>query len=284
MELLNEQARHGYGFLMNLSVVTIFLACNVWAQDRAAGTLTVGMGDIAAIRQKAEAGDAAAQVSLGNSLVSQFHAVDGMPWFRKAAEQGSAEGQYQLGQMLLFGAVGIPKEQMVKPSPVEGLRFTFMAATNFHAMACRNMAKALQQGLGTSTNLVESYAWLKLSADMPPGSIVSRVEMNQLALKLTSADLKRGEELFARFMARQWQPPVVRTVPEGDSRLKLSGITVGTTPLAIINGKSFAAGESADVSISNGRLRLKCVSIEQNKVVVQLAGEEVPRTLTLHDF
>jgi hypothetical protein len=93
------------------------LACFTHAQDPLRGTLTMGLGDIAAIKQKAEAGDGAAQVALADSLASRFHATEALDWYRKAAAQGNVEGRYHVGDMLLFGASGIPDSFTVRPNP-----------------------------------------------------------------------------------------------------------------------------------------------------------------------
>ena len=153
-----------------LSLAVILVVTVALAQSPLDGTLTMGLGDIASIKRKAEAGDAAAQVSLGDALASSFHASEALDWYRKAAAQGNVQGQYHVGDMLLFGAAGIPQSLAVQPNQTEAIRWTFMAATNFHAHACWNMGKALRQGLGVRTNLVAAYAWLSLFANTPPGS------------------------------------------------------------------------------------------------------------------
>jgi hypothetical protein len=265
-----------------LAVSAILLTHPVPAQDTLRGTFTMGFGDVAAIKQKAEAGDAAAQVALGSALASRFHASEALDWYRKAAVQGNVEGKYHVGEMLLFGAPGIPKALAVQPNHTEGIRWTFLAATNFHPQACWNMAKALRQGLGTSINLVEAYAWLKLFADTLPGSIVGRVEMNELALKLDTDALQQAQNLAAQFKAGNWHPPVTRAIPEGDPRLKLSGITFGIrTPLAVVNGKTLAEGESATVSVKPGTLTIKCLKIQKDSVLITVEGEDQPRLLQL---
>jgi hypothetical protein len=250
------------------------------AQDPLRGTLTMGLGDVAAIKQKAEAGDAAAQVALADSLTSRFHATEALDWYRKAAAQGNVEGKYHVGAMLLFGAPGIPQALTVRPNHTEGIRWTFLAATNFHAYACRNMAKALRHGLGTSTNLVAAYAWLSLLSDIPPGFVSGRYEMNDLALQLDTAALQQAQSLAAQFKAANWQAPPVRAVPEGDPRLKLGGITFGgKTSLAVINGKTLSEGESATVSVKPGTLNIKCLKIEKDSVQIAVEGEDSPRLL-----
>jgi len=258
------------------------LAMTASAQDPLAGTLTLGFGDLAAIKQKAETGDARAQLALGRALASQLHASEALGWFRKAAGQGNVEAQYWAGHMLLFGAPGIPSERSVQPSATEGIRWTFMAATNLNANACWNMGKALRLGLGTSTNLIEAYAWLKLFSETPTGWAVGRVEMNELALKLDTASLGRAEEVFTEFKAGKWRAPITRAIPEGDARLKLNGITFGVrTPLAVINGKTVTEGESVRVAVKPGSLSIKCLKIGKDFVVVAIEGEDEPRKLQL---
>ena len=160
--------------------------------------------------------------------------------------QGNVVAEYQIGNMLLFGSIGMPEAQAVKPNIADGIRWTYMAATNGHAQACYNMARILSEGRGTSTNLIAAYAWLMFYADTPGGSIVGRVHMNELALKMDTASVGRAETLAARFKAGQWRVPVARAIPDGDPRLKLGGITFGDKkPLAVINGKTLSEGESA---------------------------------------
>ena len=242
----------------------------------------MGLGDVAVIKQKAEAGDAAAQVALADALASSFHASEALEWYRKAAAQGNVEGEYHVGDMLLFGAHGIPNNLSVRPNQTEGIRWTFMAATNFHAYACWNMAKALRQGLGASTNLVAAYAWLSLFANTPPGSILGRVKMNELALQLDTGAIQQAQNLAAQFKAGNWQAPVIRAIPEGDTGLKLGGITFGgKTPLAVIAGKTLSEGESATISVKPGTLTIKCLKIEKDSVLITVEGEDTSRLLHL---
>jgi hypothetical protein len=265
-----------------LALTVLLIAILATAQNPLGGTLIMGLGDVAAIKQKAEAGDAGAQVALGDALASSFHASEALDWYRKAAAKGNVEAEYHVGDMLLFGAPGIPQTHAVRPHHTEGIRWTFMAATNLHAYACWNMAKALRQGLGVSTNLVAAYAWLSLFANTPPGSIVGRVQMNELALQLDTGTLQQAQSLAAQFKAGNWQAPVPRAIPEGDRRLKLGGITFGgKTPLAVINGKTLSEGESASVSVTPGTLTVKCIRIERDSVLISVEGEDAPRLLHL---
>jgi hypothetical protein len=260
----------------------VIFSISVGAQNPVGNVVTMGFGDIAAIKQRAETGDATAQVALGDALGSQFRATEALEWYRRAAAQGNVEAKYRVGGMLLFGAFGNPSNLGVQPNRTEGLRWTFMAATNLHANACLNMAKAFRQGLGTSTNLVAAYAWLNVASETVGGSIVARVEMNELALKMDTLSLQQAQNLAAQFKASNWQAPVARALPEGNARLKVNGITSGTkSPLAVINGKTLSEGESATVDVKPGTLKIKCLKIENDSVLISVDGEDQPRLLRM---
>lgn len=78
------------------------------------------------------------------------------------------------------------------------------------------------------------------------------------------------------------QPPVARAIPEGDARLKLNAITFGTkNPLAVINGKTLSEGESAQISINPGTLRIKCLKIQREYVLIAVEGEDAARVLRM---
>lgn len=71
---------------------------------------------------------------------------------------------------------------------------------------------------------------------------------------------------------------------EDDSRLKLKMVSgAGQHQLATINDKTFATGETHDVSIGNQTLAVKCLEIREKSVLVKVAGEASPRELTVAD-
>lgn len=250
-----------------------------FAQDPLSGALKMGLSDVAAMKQKAEAGDPQAQLSFADILSYNFKRAEALQWYRKAAGQGLVEAKSRLGEMLLFGDIGIPSAQSVKANPSEGIRWTFEAAKSHNAKAFLHMSKALQNGIGVSTNLIEAYAWLQLYSESNP--IVGRVWLNQLALKLDTQSLREAQVLAAQFKAGHWPTLSPRRVAEGDSRLKLGSVTTGKTPLAIINGKTLAEGESTVVGLKEGSLKITCIQIKQDAVLIYIEGESKPRWLTL---
>jgi hypothetical protein len=63
-------------------------------------------------------------------------------------------------------------------------------------------------------------------------------------------------------------------------RIKLQGIT---GKVALINSVDFVAGQESEVRVPDGKLRIRCVSIHENSVVIQIQGDSTTRTLKLAD-
>ena len=62
--------------------------------------------------------------------------------------------------------------------------------------------------------------------------------------------------------------------PQPKVELILQGIISGTAqPLAMINGKNFAVGDELTVRAASGSIKVKCLEIRENSVVVQFQGE-----------
>jgi len=263
-------------------LLAVFIAIPSLGQNPLRTGLTMGFGDVPEIKKKAEAGNAEAQVTLGNVLAAHFRRSEALGWYRKAAAQGNIDAEYYIGEMLLFGGYG-DSTNAVQPNPVEGLRWTFMAATNLNPAAYYNMSRALRQGLGTSADPVAAYAWLILLSETPTRAHLARLEINEMALRISTADIERAKNLAAQFKAGYWQRPVARVIPEGDSHLKLTGVAFGMkTPQAVINGKTMSEGESATIALKAGTLRLKCLKIQKDSVMISIDGEDQPRVLRLH--
>jgi TPR repeat protein len=250
------------------------------AQAPLSGALKMSFSDVVATKQRAEAGDPQAQLSLGDTLAFNFKAADALVWYRKSAEQDLVEAKSRAGEMLLFGRPGIPASQCVAQDPVEGIRWTFEAATNFNAKACLNMSKCFQNGIGVNVNLVEAYAWLELYNEKD--TIVGQGLLNQLALQLDTQGIQKAQTMASEFQSGHWPLISPRKIAEGDLRLKLEGIMFGgKVPLASINGRSLAEGESADVSLKKDHLKIKCIQIQKDSVLILIEGENESRRLQL---
>lgn len=262
-------------------VIALFLTTSLGlAQDPIHEVLKAGYSDVAVTKEKAEAGDPDAELSLADTLSFNFKKADALGWYRKAAENGVVESESRLGEMLLFGASGIPASQSVPANPVEGIRWTYQAATNGNAKAWLNMSKAFQYGVGVSKDPVEAYAWLELYADTVP--IEGPVMLNQMALSLDTTSIQQAQIIVAECRSGQWPAISPRKIADGDPRLRLEGITFGgKVTLATINGKTLEEGESANVSLKKDVLKITCVKIKEDSVLVLIDGEDEPRWLSL---
>lgn len=261
------------------AIILVTVSANVAsAQDSLSGALKMGFSDMAATKQKAEAGDPQAQLSLGDTLTFNFKSADALDWYRKSAGQGSIEAMSRAGEVLLFGRTGIPASQSVSPNPAEGVQWTFEAATNLNTKACLNMSKALQNGIGVRTNLVEAYAWLELYSERD--STLGQFWLNQLALQLDPQSIREAQGMAMDFKNGHWPVISPRKIFEGDPRLKLEGIMFGgKLALATINGRTLAEGESANISLKTNYLMIKCIQIQKDSVLILIEGENEPRLL-----
>ncbi len=235
--------------------------------------------DIVQLKQLAEAGNLHAQLALAKRYYANEMFADGYACYRKAAETGSMDAIYQVGHVLLVGALGNQPNQRVVANPIEGIRWIYRAATNLYPAACADMAFALQNGLGVKTNLAQAYAWLLLYAEGDPDRGPAIAE--RFALRMNTAILLEGRRLAADFKKSNWPPPPAGGFLKILIPLKLTGVSLsGGTPLAIINRRTLSAGESTNLPLqSGGTISLKCLEIRQDAVLVEVAGEGGPRWL-----
>jgi hypothetical protein len=269
------------GELKIFLVVAVLLAASAGFSQRAPGTKRVRQpiapDDVLALKEKAEAGDVLAQLALGEKYAAIVQPADALLWYRKAAEKGNIEARYRIGNVLLFGQPAL-SGQKVAANPTEGVRWTFSAATNLHPRACRNLSHAFHSGLGVDTNIVEAYAWLQLFAEKEPE--IGRKELNTLALGMKVEDIQLAQSRAAQLKRGQWPKLSLRKVAEGDRRLQVQGVTFGgRLPLAVINRRTVAEGETAEIVVDGTTLRIKCLEVRETSVLVEIEGEAEPRVL-----
>ena len=117
---------------------------------------------IAALRELAEVGDAAAQTELGlryedGRAVVQDYAV-AVSWFRRAAEQGHAPGQAVLGFMYATG-------RGVQQNDAEAVRWFRRAAEQGHARGQNNLGVSYRDGRGVAQDDAEAVRWFRRAAE-----------------------------------------------------------------------------------------------------------------------
>ena len=169
------------------------------------------------LRLKAGAGDAQAQLDLGNvffkgkELTQDY--TEAEKWFRLAAHQGSAEAQYNLGLMYATGrgvaqsfaesvswyrlaadqhlaiaelnlGVAYNYGEGVGKDEAEAVKWFRLAADQNEAVAQFNLAVMYLNGQGVERNLHEAYRWAKLSADH--GYEIARALLDDLDKRMAS--------------------------------------------------------------------------------------------------
>jgi TPR repeat protein len=115
---------------------------------------------IAWYRKAADQGDAIAQSQLGVAYeqgtgVPQDY-LQAADWYRKAAEKGLAEAQYGLGFLYLHGK-GVPKDD------TQATTWMLKAAEQGETKAQFNLGVCYLNGAGVSRDLNEGYFWILLA-------------------------------------------------------------------------------------------------------------------------
>jgi TPR repeat protein len=115
--------------------------------------------------------------------------IDGLV---KAAEQGDANIQVQLGAMYLLGQ-GVPQDS------VKALGWYSKAAEQGHANAQYDLGLFYSEGKGVPQNNVEAYKWFTLAAGN--GVLMAKQFRKDITPKMTPAQIAKAQRL-----AREWKP------------------------------------------------------------------------------
>lgn len=152
--------------------------------------------DFAAILKAAEQGDAKAQHDLGlmydkGEVVPQDY-QQAVIWYTKGAEQGDADAQANLGVMYKEG-VGVPQDYQ------QALSWYTKAAEQGHTKAQVNLAVMYYEGQGVPQNFGLAYVWSSLAA--VSGDVKGVINRDLLAAKLTPQGLAEAQAEAARIQA-----------------------------------------------------------------------------------
>ncbi len=238
---------------------------------------------MAEIKADAERGDPEAQDKLGDAYRSD--PAQAIVWYRKAAAQGVANSQYQLAHILLCWAVSpvaTPKNAAMHAD--EGIPWLVKAANQGMGLAQVELGQLYLDGKLVSRDLPEAYKWLSLPADGSAfdfAANLARTYKNQLLLKISSPEIAEGNRRLAAYASN---PGNDTGLPEPAfvAHIKLNGIS-GLPPraLAIINGKTVAAGESATITVDARTVTIQCLAISPSAATITVEGVEGARELRL---
>lgn len=167
--MLKQVGRMGTLALRLFGVLLVWQSWSVWAapeDDFRAGSQAFREGDVvqamAVLKKSADAGHAPSQSLLAYILDKAEFNDEAVAYYRKAAAQGDAEGEFGLGSMYAAG-------EGVKRDPAEARKWIARAAEKGHATAINALAEAyIKGGLGVEEqqrNSAEALRWVRRSAD-----------------------------------------------------------------------------------------------------------------------
>ena len=153
--------------------------------------------DFAETKKKAEAGDAKAQSKIGYAYFKRGGAndsVEAMKWWRKAAEQGYAPAQFNLGAMYGNGGRGVPKDD------AEAVKWFRKAAEQGYAEAQSSLGAMYYDGEGVPKDLVQAHVWYNIAGANGNGYAQGRLATveNYLTSEQKAEAMKLARELFAK--------------------------------------------------------------------------------------
>ena len=177
-----------------LVILVLFITTNVCTAED-------GNAALPEIQQKAEQGNAEAQVKLGliyrrGREVSQDYG-QAEKWFRNAAEQGNAEGQNNLGLMYDHG-------RGVEKNFVEARKWYLKAAKQGHSNAQYNLALLYTNGQGVPQDDIEAYVWANIAAAQGNSGLAKDLRnklRNILGPTCISKAQEKSREYFDKYVA-----------------------------------------------------------------------------------
>ena len=116
-----------------------------------------------------------------------------MKWYHKAAEQGEANAQYNLGVMYDKGQ-GVPQDYR------EAVKWYHKAAEQGDASAQSTLGGMYYFGQGVPQDFVQAHMWFNLAAaNVATGKNYADAR-NEIAARMTPAQIAEAQKL-----AREWQ-------------------------------------------------------------------------------
>ena len=122
-----------------------------------------------------------------------MNSKEAVKWFRKAAEQGHAQAQNNLGDMYRTGE-GVPMDSK------EAVKWFRKAAEQGEAQAQRNLGVMYDSGVGVLQNFVTAYAWINIA--VANGNSTAEEYKPLIEKKMTAEQIAEAEELFIEMVKK----------------------------------------------------------------------------------
>jgi uncharacterized protein len=148
----------------------------------------------------AKAGDEEAQIAVAQAyqqgIGTDPSKMEAAKWYRAAAQQGNAEGQFQLARLVHEGGEGLKK------SPEIAVQLYKNAADQGHGLAQNWLAYCYQRGIGVAAGDDTAVEWYAKAADQGLAIAQNNLGLMHLNGKGTPRDFAKAVALF-KFAADQ---------------------------------------------------------------------------------
>jgi TPR repeat protein len=168
-----------------------------------------------ALLAKANAGDATAQVQLGDNSRAAGDAVPHNPmqsaeyykqaiaWYSKAADQGSIAGQMHLAALYRDGGKGFPRDM------AQAAEWYRKAAEQGDVTAQAFLGVLYSIGQGVPHDDVEAYYWLDLAASVKgPNQEKYAASRQLIGTHITTGQLEEVQDRVAAWIAAHPRPAI----------------------------------------------------------------------------
>jgi TPR repeat protein len=158
-----------------------------------------------ALLAKANAGDVAAQVAVGESYAAGKGAVRDLnqaaEWYRKAAGKNDISGELHLAALYRDGGKGFPRDM------VQAATWYRKAAEQGDVTAQATLGLLYSLGQGVAKSDVEAYFWLDLAASAKGPKQQQYAQNRQLiGTHITTDELEEVQERVAKWQAAHPRP------------------------------------------------------------------------------
>jgi TPR repeat protein len=196
---------------------------------------------------------------------AQFAVTNGFKQLQVRAKQGEAGAQTSLGAIYARGQ-GAPQDF------TEALKWFRKAAEKGDASAQVSLGVCYANGQGVSQDYAEAVEWFRKAAEQ--GDAQAQYQL--------AARYANGQGVALDYMeAHKWANIAIAHAKPADC-LTLHGVSRSANGrLALINGLTLENGESGLVKTPIGQIRIKCISIQDDRAQILVEGERQTRTLPL---
>jgi len=192
---------------------------------------------------------------------------EAVKWYRKAAEQGYASAQYNLGVMYDNGR-GVPEDDR------EAVKWYRKAAEQGDASAQSNLGVMYANGRGVPEDDVLAYMWSNLAA-------ASGHKGSENNRDIIRKEMSRSQITEAQRLSREWRPLKERKGSDGGGRPDSDRPTSSRNSLTLnATGSGFRVTNRGAV-LTNHHVIEKCATLRINGKTVTLRSADSHNDLAL---